>query len=453
MPDTTTAPAPPDLTVTHRRVFAIALPMTLAYLSTPLLGLVDTAVIGQLGDAAKLAGIAVGALIFDAIFSTMNFLRSGTTALTAQSYGRKDMMALWLVLLRAGLLALGIGLAIMLIGPLLLSAGLTFIAPSSEVMVETRHYFLIRLYASPATLLNYVLLGWLVGLGQAGRGLLLQTVLNGLNILLNTVFVLGFGWGVAGIAWGTLIGEYVTLALGIMLVLPRFQPHLAKLTRFPTRAVLFDRAAFSGLLAVNRDIMIRSFALLFSFLLFSRLGAQFGPVILAANAVLMNFFALGGYFLDGLATAAEQLAGMMKGARNRAGFQQATRLSVFWGFLLAGCLSLILLVFGKAFIAFLTTSPEVRASAETYLFWAALTPFFGVLAFEMDGIFIGATWVADMRNMMLLSTGIFTLAALGLVHNLGPTGLWIAFDVFLAARGLSLLALYPSRLNRTFPPV
>lgn len=431
--------------VSHRRVLAIAVPMTLAYISTPLLGIVDTAVIGQLGDAALIGGIAVGSVIFSVIFTTFNFLRSGTTGLTAQAFGAGDTAEQAAIAWRALIVALACGLAVVALRAPLLDIALVLMAPSGEVVTATRTYFGIRILAAPVTLANYAILGWFLGLGRARTGLLLQTVLNGANMALNAWFVLGLGWGVAGVAWGTVIGEAVTAALGLGLMLGAFGPW-----RRPDPARLADRASFARLFALNRDIMIRSFALFFAFAFFTAQGAREGDTALAANAVLLNFFFVCSYVLDGFATAAEQIAGAALGARSRAAFVAAVRLTLVWSLALAGLLALVLVAAGGAFIDVMTTSPEVRAAARAYLPWAAATPLFGALAFQMDGIFIGATWSADMRNMMLVSLIAYVAVWAVATPLIGNHGLWLALIAFLAVRGATLAWRCRARAARAF---
>lgn len=438
------APAP-AFRVDHATVFRIALPMTLAFLSTPLLGAVDTAVVGQLGDAALLGGIAVGALVFDVIFSTFNFLRSGTTGMTAQALGRGDSHAMSLVLLRALVLALGLGITLVLLQGPILAAGLAFIAPSPAVAEATAAYFAIRILSAPFALANYAILGWVLGLGRAGLGLLLQTLLNGINIAGSILLGLTFGWGIEGVAWGTVIGEVVAAIVGAIVCLAIGRDGLRR-----GIADLFEATAFRRMIAVNGDIMIRSFALLFAFTLFTRQGAAFGDTVLAANAILMNFFLIGGYFLDGFANAAEQLAGRAVGARRRPEFFTAVRLTVIWGYVFSGVATAVFLVVGGPIIDLMTTAPDVREAARAYLIWAALTPLAGVLAFQMDGVYIGATWSKEMRNMMLASVAVFLVVVFTAGPAFGNHGLWLALLVFLGARGITLSLRLRPLAARTF---
>lgn len=431
--------------VTNRSVLAIAVPMTLAYLTTPLLGLVDTAVVGQFGDAALLGGLAAGALAFDVVFTTFNFLRSGTTGLVAQAFGRGDALEEQAVFWRAVLIAVVAGVVLAALSPLIAVGAQWFMDAGPRVSEAMGVYVRIRLLAAPFSLINYAVLGYVLGRGEGGLGLVLQLVLNGINIALCFLLGLELGWGVSGVAWATVTGEFLAMLLGLAIVVRRFRssPPLP-------RHRLFDIGAFLRMLSLNRDIMIRSFSLLAAFALFTRQGAEFGTVTLAANAVLMNFFLVAGYFLDGFATAAEQLAGRAIGARAALPFRQAVRLTLFWGFGLAGGATLVLLLAGANLVAVVTTSQEVRAVADVYLPWAAFTALSGVLAFQMDGVFIGATWSRDMRNMMLLSFLVFAAALITLAPSFGNAGLWAALHVFLLVRGLSLLTILRLRMQTAF---
>ena len=431
--------------VTHRSVLAIAVPMTLAYLTTPLLGLVDTAVVGQFGDAALLGGLAIGALVFDVVFTTFNFVRSGTTGLVAQAFGRGDEAEEQAVFWRAFAIAATAGVLLAVLAPLFVIFGQWFMAADSRVDDAMETYVRIRLLAAPFSLINYAILGYVLGRGEGALALMLQLVLNGINIVLSIVLGLKLGWGVAGVAWGTFGGELAAVLLGLVIVLRRFArgPRLA-------RGHLFDRKAFGRMISLNRDIMIRSFTLLAAFALFTRQGAQLGTVMLAANAVLMNVFMIASFVLDGFATAAEQLAGRAVGARYVEAFRRTVWLTALWGFTLAAIASLITLAFGAELIAVITTAEDVRAVAASYLPWAAFTALSGVLAFQMDGVFIGATWSRDMRNMMLASFLVFAAALYVLAPAFGNDGLWAALHIFLLCRGFSLLATLRLKLKTEF---
>ncbi len=431
--------------VTHSMVLGLALPMTLGFLTTPLLGITDTAVAGRLGDPAILAGLAMGAVIFDLIFSTFNFLRASTTALTAQAWGRGQFDEQQAIFYRSLMIALACGAGLLLLSPLLLKAGLLAMAPGAGAGAAMATWFTLRMLAGPATLANYVILGFLLGRGQARMGLVLQAVINGTNIVLSIVFGLYMQGGIAGIALATVTGEVLGMVIGIACVLPSFH----RKSPFAVTG-LFDRGKLASLFALNGDIMIRSFALLFAFAAMTRIGATFGPVVLAANAVLMNFFMVAGFWLDGLANAAETIIGRSIGAGNRASFERGIWLTGFWSLVLAAITTLFFVLLGRPIIDFLTTVEEVRAMAYEHLAAASITAVCGFLAFHMDGVFIGATWSHVMRNRMVLSLVGYLLALAVLVPWLGNTGLWIALNVFLLLRGLLLLQALPGLSRQTF---
>jgi MATE family multidrug resistance protein len=439
------APVRRSFDVDNRLVLSIALPMMLAYLTTPLLGIVDTAVIGRLGDAALLGGLAAGAIIFDLVFATFNFLRTGTTGLVAQAFGREEPAEEQAVFWRALIVALGAGFVLAVAAPLVVWAGAHFMAAEPAVTDAMATYVAIRLLSAPFALSNYAILGYVLGRGESGFGLGLQLLLNLVNMTLSVVLGLWMGWGVAGVAWATVVAEAVAACIGLTLLILRFR-------RLPPLApgALRNVAALKTMFALNRDIMIRSFVLLGAFALFARQGAQLGTLTLAANAVLMNFFLLSGYFLDGFATAAEQLAGRAVGARYRPAFMRAVQLTAFWGFAVSGLVSVLFLLTGDALVALMTTAPQVRAMAGDYLPWAALTAVTGVLAFQMDGVFMGSTWSRDLRNMMLLSFALFIAAMMTLPAQFGNAGLWMSLHLFLIGRGISLLAIMPVRARATF---
>ncbi|WP_084174805.1 MATE family efflux transporter [Afifella pfennigii] len=434
-------------TVTHRLVLSIAVPMTLAYLSVPLVGLVDTGVIGQLGDAELIGGIAVGAIILDVVFTTFNFLRSGTTGLTAQAFGAGDRKEEQAVLVRALLIALVAGLAVIALQWPLTRLGILAMNVAPGVAEATAAYLFVRIWAAPFMLANYALIGWFLGIGRPFLVLGFQTVLALSNIGLSLYFVLGLGWGVKGVAGASVIAEMLTFLVS----LPFVWPHVSGAAR-PSRKRVFDRQGFLRIAVVNRDIMIRSFSLLFAFAFFTRQGAALGSLVLAANALLMHFFLFAGYFLDGFATAAEQLVGRSVGARHRPAFDASVRLTLLWGFVLALGLATVYLLAGGPLIDLMTTSPELRETARRYLPWACLTPLAGVLAFQMDGVFIGATWSRDMRNMMLASLAVFVAACYALVPAFGNDGLWLALLLLLGLRGLTLSWRLPTRRAEVFGP-
>jgi MATE family multidrug resistance protein len=326
-----------------------------------------------------------------------------------------------------------------------MAAGLRLMGAEGAIAEATGTYFSIRMLAAPAALANYAILGFVLGRGQGNIGLLLQAIINGINILLSIYLGLTLDWGVAGVAWGTMAGETVGALAGLAIVLRGF----GKAAR-PAWSEVFSRHRLAELFALNRDILIRTFVLIGAFTIMTRIGTSFGAVTLAANAVVMNFFLLSGYYLDGLANAAEQIIGRAIGAHYRPAFDRGLKLTTLWSFGLAALGSAFFFLAGPWLISVLTTSPEVRQAAETYLPWAAVTGLTGALAFVMDGVFIGATWSVDMRNRMLISFAGYLLMLAVFVPLFGNHGLWLGMNAFLLFRGFLLAMLVKPRADQTF---
>lgn len=430
--------------VTHWRMLALALPMTLSHVTTPLLGLVDATVIGRLGEAHLLGAVALGAVIFDFVFWSFGSLRMATAGLTAQATGAGDRHQVDCTLARALLVAVAVGLLLILLQWPIAALAFSLAGASEAVTGALSVYFFIRIWAAPFTLANYVILGSTLGRGRTDLGLLLQVAINVFNILLTFLLVIGFGYGVAGAAIGTAVAEMLGVGLGIAV--------LRRLGSNPFAVAwkeVLDKAAMVQTMAVNRDIMIRNVALILAFSIFSAMGARNGDVTLAANAVLYNMFLIGGYFLDGFATAAETLCGQCVGARDERGFRRAISLSLGWSIGFGLAVSALFLAGGGLFIDFVTTSPDVRIYARDYLVFAALTPVVGAAAFAYDGIYTGATWTKAMRDLMVAAFMAYALVLLA-AGSLGNTALWIALLVFLGTRGLGQAALSARLTRRTF---
>jgi MATE family multidrug resistance protein len=378
------------------------------------------------------------------MFWLFGFLRMSTVAFTAQSLGSGETSELRAILLRglivaalvgATLIALQVPLAAILLGAMGGSEGVTRAAKS---------YFTIRIWSAPLALGNYVILGWLIGQARARLALGTQITINLTNIAATALLVLEFDLGIAGAAVAALIAEATGLMLGLLIA-----RQLSKGQFAASRALLFDRTRLMRMLSVNRDIMIRTAALITAFLFFNAQGARAGDTTLAANAVLNNFLMISGFFLDGLANAAEQLCGRAYGARDKQAFAGAVKLVVMWGFGFALVVAACFLVFGPALIDTMTASMDVRGLARDYLPFVILAPLLGVFAFAFDGIYIGATWARDMRNLMLASLAIFLTAWFAL-RSFGNAGLWAALLVHYAARGGLEALRYPALLRKSF---
>jgi MATE family multidrug resistance protein len=417
-----------------------------ANLTTPLIGIISTIAIGRLGDATLLGGVAMASVIFDCLFWLFGFLRMSTLAFTAQALGAGETQELRAPLIRGFVVAALIGACLILLQMPLASVLMAAMGGSEGVTRAAKTYFSIRIWSAPLALANYVVLGWLIGQARAKLALSVQVAINVVSMAATVLLVLVLNAGIAGAAIAALVAEAAGLVLGVLTA--------RRLTRGQhpiPRAALLDRAKLMRMLNVNRDIMIRTAALISAFLFFTAQGARAGDVTLAANAVLNNFLLVNAFFLDGLANAAEQLCGRAYGARDRGGFSTTVRLVLLWGFGFAVAVTAIFALFGGSLIDIMTASEAVRHGARDYLWFVVLAPLLAVFAFGYDGIYIGATWARDMRNLMVLSLLIFLGAWLAL-RSFGNAGLWGAFLVHYAARGGLQALRYPAMLKASFKP-
>ncbi len=427
----------------HREVLHLAVPIVLSNLSIPLLGAVGTAVIGHLPEVHFLGGVAVGAQVFTLLFWGFGFLRMATTGFTAQAYGAADAGEVRATLARALMLASVCGLGLILLQTPLFRIAIALMEPSNAVAGVAREYLGLRVWAAPATLINIAFLGWFIGLHDTRTGLILQLWMNGLNIALAILFVQGFGWNVPGVALADVGAEWSAVALGLFLAWRK----LGRVGGSVTLARLFDRDRLLRLFVVNRDIFIRTLCLLIAFFFFTAQGARSGDVVLAANAVLMNFQSFMSYGLDGFAQAAEAMVGGGIGRRDRAAVINAVRLSTMWAGGVALCYAIAYWAAGELLIDALTGQPAVRAAAMDYLPWLILSPLLSVWSFQLDGIFIGAVRSGDMVLCMLISVAAY-LAVWALVSPFwGNHGLWFAFMVFMAVRAITLGWRFPRILT------
>jgi MATE family multidrug resistance protein len=425
--------------ITHRRVLAIALPIVLSNATIPILGAVDTAVVGQLGQAAPIGAVGLGAIILTSIYWIFGFLRMGTTGLVAQARGAGDAAETGALLMR-GLIVAGAAGGFFVAAQAGVFAAAFRLAPASaEVEAMARDYLAIRIWGAPATIAIYALTGWLIAMERTRGVLALQLLMNGVNVVLDLWFVLGLGWGVEGVAAATLIAEVSGLALGLWLCRAAFAGD-----RWRDWPRVFDRARMARMAAVNRDILIRSVVLQASFTSFMFLGAGLGDVTLAANQVLLQFLMITAYALDGFAFAAEALVGQAMGARRRAELRRGAILSAEWALGGAAGLALTFLIAGGPLIDLMSTSAEVRAEARVYLPWMIAAPLTGVAAWMLDGVFIGATRTRELRDAMLIATAIYALALALLLPSFGNHGLWAALAFLNLARTVTLALRYPA---------
>jgi MATE family multidrug resistance protein len=431
----------------YSEILSRAWPIILANASVPLLGLVDTAVIGNTGSAQQLGAIAMGALIFNFVYWSFGFLRMGTTGLTAQAAGARRWQEVRLVLGRALLISLVLAIIIVALHRLLGFVLFYLFQASAAVETQANAYFNIRIWGAPATLATFALMGTLVGLGKSKQLLWVQLFLNGLNTLLDIFFAAILGWGVEGIAWGTMISEYCTV------IFAGFTVYQVLIQRGDSSKIflrwrdLFERVALLKMINANRDIMIRTLLLVFSFAWFLNQSAQFGDNILAANHILLQFVSFSAFFLDGYAFVAESIVGRAIGARKLRHFDVGVFKTSILGSITAILLAATVYYGGDVFIAVLTDIASVSSLADDYLIIACLYIAFSVAAFQLDGIFIGAIRAAEMRNAAIISTAIFIVACEVLTRAYQNSGLWLAFTLYVIARAACLGYYFP-RLRR-----
>lgn len=436
--------------VSHGDIFKIALPASIAFITEPLVGIVDIAVIGRLGDAGLLGGLELGAITFSLVFSMAFFLRLGTAGLTAQAVGAAEQDYGLSHLLRAALIGIMLGVLLVALGPAIQKLGVWLFAPPSlGVKIPYLQYLQVRMWSAPFVLLNFAFLGWFYGRGQAKTGMALQIALNSINIVLSIWLVYGLGLGVAGVALGTVIAQ-ITIALVAIILVFKQTPIAVFSNRQQYLQKLFNRQDLWRLFDLSRDLMIRSVALMSAFAFFSAQMSRSGEIALASSAVLLNFMMVTAYFLDGQAQAAEFYCGKAVGANYRPAFEKAWHLATFWGLIIGFVLFVFWVLAGPFLIDFITTNEQVRIVAREYLWVSALIAFTGVIAFVMDGVMTGATMNNLIRNGMLASFVIYIIAAYILQNLLGLLGLWLAMNVFFVVRGIIFWVAVSQRTAKLF---
>ena len=424
--------------VWHRRVWRLAWPMVVSNLSVPLLGAVDTAVIGHLPQPHFLGAVAVGALVFNTLYFGCNFLRMGTTGLTAQAFGARDLDETRATLGRALLIAAALAAALLALQGPIGRLAFYLVEPSTAVEAEGMRYFFIRIWGAPAALANIALVGWFIGMQNTRAALALLLTVNGINMVLDLVLVLGFELGVAGVAWATVAADYAGLILGAA-VAARLAGRHGGRWRLPR---ILDAAAMRRFLGINRDIFLRTLFVITAFALFTTLSARQGDAVLAANAVLLNFVIFFNFAFDGFAFAAEALTGRALGAARRDDLDRAIRACMLWSLALALLTVLVYGIAGAPIVRVLTDIEDVRAIAYDFLPWLIALPLVAVWGIFLDGVFTGTTRTAHMRNTMLLAFAVFVPCAWFLREPLGNHGLWLAMTLLYVVRGAGLGIVY-----------
>ena len=416
--------------------------MVLSNISVPLLGMVDTGVVGHLESDHYLGAVAVGATIFGFLYWGVNFLRMGTTGIAAQLYGADDNEGLRTVLGQALIVGILISGLLLAVQAPLGALAIHLVGPNPEVASYAAQYFAIRIWSAPATLANFALIGWFLGLQNARVPLIVVLVINSTNIVLDLVFVLGLGMKVDGVALASVIAEFCGLAVGLIFV----RNELARRHGNWSAATLTSVREYARFFEVNSALFVRTLALVFTFTFFTAQGARQSDLILAANAVLMTLHNLLSFGLDGLAHAAEALVGKAYGARDGDALKRSVSLTLKWSLLIAGGYSLLFLVVGPQLVSLLTDLPDVKVAANVYLPWLIVSPMISVWSYLYDGVYVGVTRSRAMRDIMLVSTLVVFLPAWYFLKPLGNHGLWLAFILFMVSRGVGMHYYYARRI-------
>jgi len=424
----------------NREILALAIPNILSNISVPLLSTVDTALMGRLSEM-HIGAVGVGAMIFNFVYWNFGFLRMGTTGMTAQAFGKGDQKEISLNLSRPVFVALILGGLILLLQNPLGQLSVQLMQTDDAVTPFIFTYFNIRIWAAPATLLIYVLMGWFFGMQNAVYPLLLTLFINIININFSYLFVFKLGWDIDGVAWGTVIAQYAGLFAAVCILVIKYPLLIRKISFIETT----QWQAFKVFLRVNRDIFIRTFFLTFAFGFFYAKSSIFGAEILAVNVILLQYVNWMSYGIDGFAFASESLVGKYFGASDRKSFFRAVKLSFLWSFAMAAMLSFVYFVAGDRMLQVFTDQTDVIQSAQPYLFWMILFPLIAFACYIWDGIFIGMTASVAMRNTMAIALVIYLGSYYFLVPNLGNHGLWMSLLIFLAARGLLQFGIFRHR--------
>ncbi len=425
--------------ITHRRILKIAIPILLSNATVPILGAVDTGVIGQLGEAAPIGAVGLGSIIITTIYGLFGFLRMGTSGLASQEKGKGDDYELSMIIFRSLIIGFVLGVLVLILHFQLFYLVMKLVPASPEVERLTEEYVSIRIFSAPAAIATYGITGWLIAQERTQSVLVLQLAMNGLNVMLDILFVLGLDYGVEGVAYATLIAEWFALFLGLYLCREalwiKFWEEIHR---------IFERAKLNRMVSVNTDILIRSLFLGLALVSFLFLSSDFGDITLAANQILLQFLFFTAYALDGFAFSSETLVGQSIGAENRPAVRKSSILTSTWGMITAVIVSVVFALTGPMIITIMTTEPMVRIEAMNYLWWVVLVPIVGGPSWFLDGIFIGATKTREMRNGMMISFFFYVIALVITMPTMENAGLWLSLYILFILRALTLGLKYPS---------
>ncbi len=416
-----------------KQILHIALPSIVSNITVPLLGLVDVAITGHLGSAAYIGAIAVGGMLFNIIYWMFAFLRMGTSGMTAQALGGRNLTEVVAVMQRSLLVAIIISMVMLSLQVPIREAALSIISPSAEVVAFTCTYFNICIWGAPAALMLFVMTGWFLGMQNSKAPMLVAIIQNVANIVLSFVLVYGVGMKIEGVALGTVLAQYIGLISALLL----FNPYYLRIKKYYREKTVMNGAALIKFFSLNKDIFLRTCCLILVHFFFIAAGAKQGDTELAVNTILMQLFTLYSYIMDGFAFAGEAMVGKAIGGKMRMIYDDTVRRLFRWGWGVAALFTLMYLLFGKAFLSLLTDDVAVLETAQVYQPWTLLFPLCGIAAFIWDGVYIGATATKGMLISMASGMVIFFLLYFTLVPWLGNHGLWIAFVAYLATRGIS----------------
>lgn len=430
-----------------KRIFRLAVPNIITNITVPLLGMIDIAIAGRLGSAVYIGAIALGANIFNMIYWNFGFLRMSTSGFASQAYGARDFTEAMNVLIRSLLVGLSIGFLILILQQPIGKLAVTLIkADDAQISTHVYTYYKIAVWSAPAVLGTYAFKGFFIGMQNAQTPMIIAIINNLLNIGLSLMFVVGFGMKVDGIALGTMLSQLITFILCVVM----WQKLYGRLRKYTNLQTVFDPHAIRMFFKVNGDVFVRTFLLTLVTTFFTFVSAQMGDMILAANALLMQFFMLFSYFMDGFAYAGEALTGRYIGARNPYLLQHMLRRIFFWGLIVSAVSSVLYIFFPTQILHILTNDVEVIETTQTFIFWTVLIPLTGFAAFLWDGIFIGATASKEMRNAMIFSSITFFVCYYIATPLWGNNGLWLSFILYLVVRGLTQTVWSKKALFRSF---
>lgn len=427
----------------NKRILQLAVPSIISNITVPLLGLVDVAIVGHIGDAAYIGAIAVGSMLFNVIYWLFGFLRMGTSGMTSQALGRRDLTEVLRLLVRSLSIGVGIGVLFFVLQKWLIGCGLWAMSPEADVVELARRYCYVCIWGAPAVLGLYGFTGWFIGMQNTRIPMMVSLTQNVVNIIASLLLVFVCGMTVEGVALGTVITQW----WGFLMACLFYRFHYRRLSKYDYRRHLFAAEPLKQFFSLNKDIFLRTLCLVAVNLFFTAAGSRESTIVLAVNTLLMTLFTIFSYFMDGFAYAAEALSGKYYGARNMGAFREVVRRTMGFGAVVAVGFTLLYIVGGENFLSLLTSDKQVITASGEYFWWAVLIPLSGMSAFVFDGIFVGITQSKSMLCSTAVSSASFFGLFFGLHPFLGNHALWLAFILYLLLRGIVLFVIYHKKLR------